>query len=521
MAKHHSRNWIDDHDFGDFANMWSSSGATRRPTEAAAASPATLIDPSPSPTLPDFDAHNFRSGERIDNPYFPLIRGSVYTYGVEPEEEGGDTERNDVFATFENKMIAGVQTHVVRDTAYTNGVLSEDTLDYYAQDRQGNVWYFGELTYAFQYDDDGNFLGTSTAGSWIADDVTAFPGYIMPTRDVLEALGNGYLQEFAPGVAQDQADLVTFHGTADIDIGFFKDVLQTLDTSQLEPDAREHKKYEPGVGLVATDELNLDGEVEAVEQLLGIRLLKEGGIGHELFKDMGDPDLKDLIDDDIGVDDFEQPELRDFRHAGSEVHITFLGGETEFNDALGFYTFDRKTGLIDDVDILFGDTDDLKAGDDFVMELDKGQGYGLFLVPNAGEIGLDLSEFEDGGLEFRNFLTGKQASIYDRMAPQVVDEDGNVLPIPAFHALDVNTHDDWNLLNPAGGIQAVELESEALDHSAWDDKADVIGFEDMFATDPEFDGDFDDVVVAVSRTELPTGLVTDLTQDLNLATAAA
>jgi hypothetical protein len=504
------------HRFKKFQNGdddWPTSSNSGSHTFAGSAA----IEPSPSPTLPAFDADNFRKHERIDNPYFPLIRGSVYTYGVLPEEEGEDTERNDVFATFENKSILGVKTHVVRDTAYADGLLIEDTLDYYAQDRDGNVWYFGELTYGFEYDDDGNFLGASTAGSWIADGATACPGYAMPTREVLEALGNGYFQEFAPGIAEDQADLVSFKGTADIDIGFFKDVLQTLDTTQLEPDVREHKKYEPGVGMVAAEELSLDGEVEAVEELLGIRLLKEGGIGHELFKDKCDPDIKDLIERDIGVDEFEQPELREFRHAGSEVHVTYLGGDTDSDNALGVYTFDRKTGLIDDVDILFPGADEGESGDEFIVHLGKGEGYGLFLVPNGAEIGLDLSEFEGGGLEMKNFLTGKQASIYDRMAPQLIDEDGNVLPIPTFHALDVNIHDDWNLLNPAGGIQAVELESEALEDSPWEDKADVLGFEDMFATDPEFDGDFDDVVVAVSRTALPASLVADVTEDLNLA----
>lgn len=513
MSKHRLKRWQD----GDYD--WAANPNTSSHT---AATSAALIDPSPSPTLPAFDADDFRRNERIDNPYFPLIRGSVYTYGVLPDEdeEDGELEWNDVFSTFENKTIEGVKTHVVRDTAYVDGVLVEDTLDYYAQDRYGNVWYFGELTYGFQYDDDGNFLGTSTAGSWIADGVTAFPGYIMPTREVLEALGNGYYQEFAPGVAEDQADLVTFKGTADIDIGFFKRVLQTLDTTQLEPDVREYKKYEPGVGLVAAEELNLDGEVEAVEELLGIRLLKDGAIGRELSKDKSDPDLKDLIEDDIGVDDFEQPELRDFRRAGSEVHVTYLGGDTDSNNALGVYTFDRKTGLINDVDILFPEADELEIGEEFVIDLGRGEGYGLFLVPNGAEIGLDLSEFEDGGLEFRNFLTGKPASIYDRMAPQLADEDGTVLPIPAFHALDVNTRDDWNLLNPAGGIHAVELDSDALEDSPWDDKAEVLGFEDMFVSDPEFEGDFDDVAVAVSRTTIPASLVADMVADLNLAAAA-
>ena len=69
-----------------------------------------------------------------------------------------------------------------------------------------------------------------------------------------------------------------------------------------------------------------------------------GHVGGELFKDGGDPDRKDLITEQEL--DFEQPELRDFRCAGSEVHVTFLGGDTESNNALGVYTFDRKTGLM-------------------------------------------------------------------------------------------------------------------------------------------------------------------------------
>jgi len=515
MGRQHPRNWRGEDDFRNAADWISNFSAGGHHSKPA----ASAIEPSPSPTLPDFDADDFRSHERIDNPYFPALRGTVYTYGNIPEGEDADTERNDIFATFLNKTILGVNTHVVRDTAYENGVLVEDTLDYYAQDKKGNVWYFGEAVLNYRYDDDGNYLSTDNAGQWLANGVNAFPGYIMPTPETIEALNNGWLQEFALGIAEDQADLISFKATADLDIGFFKDVLYTLDTTQLEPDAREAKKFEPGVGLVAEEVLNDLGEVEQTIELLGIRLLKEGGIGPELFKDKCDPDLKDLIED-IDLDDFEQPELREFRNAGSEVHVTYLGGDTDSNNALGVYTFDRKTGLIDDVEILFAEADDIDPGEEFVVELDKGEGYGLFLIPNGGEIGLDLSAFEDGGLEMKNFLTGKQANIRDGLAPLLVDEDGTALPIPAFHALDINIHDDWNLLNPAGGIHAVELDSDALEDSPWDDKAEVLGFEDMFATDPEFDGDFDDVVVAVSRMTLPAGLVADMAEDLSLAVAA-
>jgi hypothetical protein len=37
--------------------------------------------------------------------------------------------------------------------------VSEDTLDYYSEDRQGNVWYFGEATAEFQ-----NGVSVSTPG---------------------------------------------------------------------------------------------------------------------------------------------------------------------------------------------------------------------------------------------------------------------------------------------------------------------------------------------------------------------
>jgi hypothetical protein len=113
-----------------------------------------------------------------------------------------------MFYSYETKQILGVVTFVVRDTAYVNGILVEDTLDYFAQDDDGSVWYFGELSYSYHYDDDGNYLGTSTGGSWVADGVSNFPGYIMPSPELLASLDNGYLQEVAPGVALDQADVL-------------------------------------------------------------------------------------------------------------------------------------------------------------------------------------------------------------------------------------------------------------------------------------------------------------------------
>ena len=84
-----------------------------------------------------------------------------------------------------------------------DGVLVERTRDYYAQDTDGNVWYMGEDSVAFEYDDDGNLTGTSTEGSWRAGRNKARPGYAMPATP---ELGFRYFQEFAPkDEALDQA----------------------------------------------------------------------------------------------------------------------------------------------------------------------------------------------------------------------------------------------------------------------------------------------------------------------------
>ena len=58
------------------------------------------------------------------------------------DDESGEVEI-EIHDTFETIDIQAVRATVVRDTEYLNGQLNEDTLDYYAQDQGGNVWYLG------------------------------------------------------------------------------------------------------------------------------------------------------------------------------------------------------------------------------------------------------------------------------------------------------------------------------------------------------------------------------------------
>jgi Ca2+-binding RTX toxin-like protein len=208
-------------------------------------------------TLPNFDAATFKSGDAIDNPYFPLIPGTIYTYEGEQEDEetGEEIEENIRLAvTFKTEKVAGVDATVIRETAWTNDFLQEDTDDWFAQDTDGNVWYLGESTTAFEYDDAGNFIGTNNEGAWEAGVNGAQPGYIMKANP---QPGDAYYQEFAPkDEALDQARVIKRDRTLSTEVGRVKNVLQTLEFSELSPGAFDYKYYAPDVGLVLVEELD-------------------------------------------------------------------------------------------------------------------------------------------------------------------------------------------------------------------------------------------------------------------------
>ncbi len=92
--------------------------------------------------------------------------------------------------------------------AWNEGVLVEDTFDWYAQDTAGNVWYLGELATNYEYDNKGNFIGTNNDGSWEAGVDGALPGYAIEANP---QVGDNYFQEFAPGIAEDEGQVISIN----------------------------------------------------------------------------------------------------------------------------------------------------------------------------------------------------------------------------------------------------------------------------------------------------------------------
>lgn len=197
---------------------------------------ASSADASEIPSFPS-DPSAFVS--EITNPHLSFERGKIFQY--EGETEDG-IETIIVEVTSRNKRILGIATTVVHDQAFLDGDLIEDTFDWFAQDRDGNVWYFGEDSKEIE---DG--IVVSTEGSWEAGVNGARPGLIMLANP---QNGMKYQQEFAEDVAEDMAQVVNIDKTIEIGLGTFEGCLETMEFTPLEPGHREHKYYYPGTGLI-------------------------------------------------------------------------------------------------------------------------------------------------------------------------------------------------------------------------------------------------------------------------------
>jgi hypothetical protein len=193
----------------------------------------------------------------ITNPYWPMKPGTRWTYR---SVEAGNPPQDVVIVvtTATKKLANGITARVVRDTARTKGQIIEDTLDWYAQDAEGNVWYMGEQTAEFEK---GKIV--SRAGSWEAGADGAQPGIMLPAQP---RVGEKYRQEYKKGEAEDNGEVLATDHLVEVQAGSYKDAMVTMDTSTIEPDVVEYKFYGHGIGpLLALDISGGAGREELVK----------------------------------------------------------------------------------------------------------------------------------------------------------------------------------------------------------------------------------------------------------------
>lgn len=241
----------------------------------ATASAATAV-------IPEFDAGNFSNPTVIDNPWFSTPVGLELEYEAETED---GTETTEIEITGDTKMVLGIETLVYHDSVFLDGELIEDTLDYIAQDDDGNVWYFGEDVDNYE---DG--VITDNDGAWLAGVDGAVPGYWMLADP---RVGDYYKQEYLEGEAEDEATVLSLTETVTTVMGTYTSCLKTKDVNPLDPEGViEYKYYCKETSTMTVEEKPSDGERE---ELVEIEHGEDGD-------DMDDDEDEDRLGDDESRD---------------------------------------------------------------------------------------------------------------------------------------------------------------------------------------------------------------------------
>jgi hypothetical protein len=222
-------------------------GSSGGDSSSAAQQPGTNTFPQSSEPS-NLDPADFSTN--IDNPYWPMPVGATWHVHVSNPE--GESLQETITVTDQTKKIAdGVTARVVRDVVYDHGTPSEITDDWYAQDSDGNIWYFGENTAEFHNGE------KDTSGSFEAGRDGADAGIAMPAHPYV---GLTYREEYYKGQAEDRSKVLAVDQQVQSPAGHFTGAILTDDYSPIEPDISEYKLYAKGVGPVVA--VSVSGESE-------------------------------------------------------------------------------------------------------------------------------------------------------------------------------------------------------------------------------------------------------------------
>lgn len=178
------------------------------------------------------------------NQFFPLRPGHRVALGK-------GTQKLVVTVLNETRVVDGVETRVVEERETDADRLIEISRNYFAMDpTTKDVYYFGEEVDTYE-----NGQVTGHEGSWLSGVNGAKFGLMMPGTPTLHAR---FSQELAPRIAMDRAEVIAVQEQfTSQDVGRYQQCIRTLETTPLEPKAREYKTYCPGFGLVKDGDLKL------------------------------------------------------------------------------------------------------------------------------------------------------------------------------------------------------------------------------------------------------------------------
>ncbi|HJS18721.1 MAG TPA: hypothetical protein VJ785_08225 [Anaerolineales bacterium] len=237
----------------------------------AATSPLEYtLDPAMVAEFKEFDPGNFSDPTIINNMWMPMVPGTRWVHeGTAVDDEGNSlTRRIEFTVTDLTKEIAGVRTVVAWIVDYNDDEVVEKEIAFYAQDKDGNVWYLGE--YPEEYEA-GEFV---KASPWIHGIEDARAGIKMMADPALEI--PGYFQGWGPEVDwSDYGQIDEVGQETCVPVDCYEDVLVIAESSLGEVDAYQLKYYARGVGEVRVGWKGEDATREELELIEVVHLSPE------------------------------------------------------------------------------------------------------------------------------------------------------------------------------------------------------------------------------------------------------
>ncbi len=251
--------------------------AAESTTGTATASDATTVSDTPGKEISadDYDASLFDDTSiTIDNEWWPLKPGTRFDWRGSTEEDGERVPHRIVFTVTDlTKVIDGVRTVVGWDRDFSRGQLVESELIFLAQDKDGNVWHFGQYSETWE--------GKELVGgqAWLVSHLKgAKPGILMKAEPRLGT--PAYSEGFAPSPFfwEDYAKVYKMGQRTCVPAGCFKNVLVTDEFEPRKPRAHQLKYYAQGVGNIRTGWRGSEDEDHEVLVLKKVERLDQKGV---------------------------------------------------------------------------------------------------------------------------------------------------------------------------------------------------------------------------------------------------
>jgi len=184
----------------------------------------------------------------VDHPYFPMTPGTVWVYEGLYE---GRFRHDEVRVLDEPRLLWGIPCMGLREEQYLDGDLAQVTTEWFAEDRRGNVWKFGEESLEF----DGPSFARSD-DSWVVGEGDALPWMMISATPAVGEVYVGYRPD-----GQDVMEVETLHASVIVAAGVFADCLRILENPQ-DVEDQDIILYAADVGRV--QEASDSGRIELV-----------------------------------------------------------------------------------------------------------------------------------------------------------------------------------------------------------------------------------------------------------------